>query len=77
MENPNELKNKIEAVIIKKRLLLFLLKRIALIRSEYSLKSDYEKNEIDILEIKTLITIDRLKNGIKISENKIIESIFK
>ena len=68
-----ELKKFIEAVIMRKRLLLSLYKRIALIRTEYALKSDFEKNEIDILEIKTIISISRLKKNISISENKILE----
>lgn len=52
-----------------KRMLELLENRIVLMRTEYSSKSDYEKNEVDILEIKTIGEIDILRRVISEKEN--------
>ena len=48
----------------------FLELRLALIKTNYSTKNDYEKNEIEILEMKTAAQIEKLKQ--LITERKFV-----
>jgi len=44
-------------IYIKKKYILALYKRLYLIRKDYCLKSEYEKNEVEIMELVTKNTI--------------------
>ena len=55
----NALLNLERAIHFKKRYILSLYKRLCLIRKDYVLKSEYEKNEIEITELQTKSIIIR------------------
>lgn len=56
-------------LIIHKRLLECLEKRLVLIHTDYALKNEYQKNEIEIEKIKTQAEIDSVKRIISEREN--------
>jgi hypothetical protein len=55
-------------ILHKKTYILFLYKRLYLLRSEYYTKNDYEKNEIDLLKVETDMKISRAKIFVKEKE---------
>lgn len=50
--------------------------RLALLKNDYSLKSEYDKNEIDIIRMKTEMQIDRL-NIIILDKSKNFSDLMK
>jgi len=71
----NSIKNKKidslgEFIQFKKNYLLSLKKRIALIKTNFSDKSEYEKNEVDIQSYETLIKINNLTKFITQKESE-------
>ena len=50
--------------------------RLSLIKTNYSLKTEYEKNEVDILKMKTEMQIERLQRVI-IEKTKNFQDVMK
>ena len=48
--------------------------RLHLIKANYAVKDEYEKNEVDILKVKTIHTINKLTNKIIEVENEFQEN---
>jgi hypothetical protein len=57
---------------VHKKMLDCLEKRLVLVHIDYALKNEYEKNEIEIVKIKTQGEIDALKKVIKMREEYFI-----
>jgi hypothetical protein len=64
MINHPYLKNLQSTLNLHKKLLECLEKRLVLIHTDYALKNEYEKNEIEITKIKTQSEIDSIKKVI-------------
>jgi hypothetical protein len=64
MINHPYLKNLQSTLNFHKKLLECLEKRLVLIHTDYALKNEYEKNEIEITKIKTQSEIDSIKKVI-------------
>lgn len=58
-----------DTLAIHKKMLDCLEKRLVLIHTDYATKNEYEKNEIEIIKIKTHGEIDALKKIIKQRED--------
>ena len=61
-----------ETLAVHKKMLDCLEKRLVLVHIDYALKNEYEKNEIEIVKIKTQGEIDALKKVIKMREEYFI-----
>ena len=68
----SELDNLEKAIHFKKRYVLSLYKRLSMIRKDFALKSEYEKNEVEITELQTKSII--IKNVCNISQ---MEEVFR
>lgn len=62
-------KNLQNTLNVHKKLLECLEKRLVLIHTDYALKNEYEKNEIEITKIRTQGEIDSIKKVINEREN--------
>jgi hypothetical protein len=66
-----------EFIQFKKNYLLSLKKRIALIKTNFAEKSEYEKNEVDIQSYETLIKIDKLNRFIAEKESEYEDNLIR
>lgn len=66
-----------EFIQFKKNYLLSLKKRIALIKTNFAEKSEYEKNEVDIQSYETLIKINKLNRFIAEKESEYEDDLIR
>jgi hypothetical protein len=70
-------RQKLTATIAQKKYALNLIKRLALINYHYSLKSEYEKNEVEINQFETKETLHQRLQKISKMEGEIAVLLFE